>query len=442
MRQAIDLYKNYGIYTNTGKMLPSIIDGLLPVHRRFLLVLHNIASSNKVKTVTANGELLGKYHPHAESTGPAVWAVKNDFAVGYGQWGSNIGIESIDPAAARYTEIKASTYIEKMAMKYINYVKWELNELDFDEPNYIPTQYPFCLIGKEELSTIGFGIKPEFPIYTIKDLNKRLLYLLGKIDKEPTIYPYIPNCEILSSKKDIKKLLTDGEVTLQIRGNYIEDKKHNKIYIKGWAPRTQFEAIYKSISKYKGYDLFDSESVGILDESVAATGTHIRLEILKQRNISEIYDKLKEAVDNALTSNLRYAMYVVDNNEFKLSSVDDMLLKCYEHYKQTYKNYCVHSVKKINEQIFEYDIINKIKPHISTLTVSSSQSIEQTITKLSNLSSTSYDDVKSVIEKYNIKKLLSFKVDKSELLETLKEFKYKLSNLEETVLNEYQQNIV
>ncbi len=439
MRQAIDLYKNYGMYTNTEKMLPSIIDGLLPVHRRMLLVLHNIASTTKVKTVTANGELLGKYHPHAESTGPAVWAVCNDFATGYGQWGSYIGIEEIKPAAARYTSIKASSTIEKMVMKYVNYVQWDLNELDFEEPKYLPTQFPLCLMGKEYLSSIGFGIKTDIPIYEVKDLHKRLLFLLGKIDKEPIISPYIPNCEILSNKKDIKKLLTDGEITLQIKGKYVEDKKNNQIYVLGWKPRKTFETVYKSIARYKSYGLFESESVGILDESNANNGNYIRFEVLKQRNVKETYDKLKEAIDHALTSNLRFAMYVVDETgkNFKLSNVDEMLLTCFKHYKETYQAYCIHSVKKIKDQIDEYEIIKRIKPHVSTLTANAKQDVSTSITKLSQLSGDSEENVKKVIEKYNIKKLLSFDLDKTQLLSELKEFKTKLNNLEEYVLKEY-----
>lgn len=439
MRQAIDLYKNYGMYTNTKKMIPSIIDGLLPVHRRMLLVLHNIASTTKVKTVTANGELVGKYHPHAESVGPAVWAVRNEFAIGYGQWGSYIGIEAIKPAAARYTSIKANPIIEKMVMKYVKYVQWDLNELDFEEPKYLPTQFPLCLIGKEYLSSIGFGIKADIPIYEVKDLYKRLLFLLGKTDKEPIISPYIPNCEILSTKKDIKKLLTDGEVTLQIKGKYIEDKKNNRIYVLGWEPRTKFKTIYKSIARYKSYDLFDSESVGILDESNANNGSYIRFEVLKQRNVKETYDKMKEAIDNALTSNIRFAMYVVDETgkNFKLTNVDEMLLTCFEHYKNTYKKYCTDSVINIKNTVTEYDIINRLKPHISTVTANTKQTIDDSIKKLSKLTGDSEDDIKHIIGKYNIRKLLSINFDKTDLINELKEFKTKLNNLEEYVLKEY-----
>ena len=444
MRKGIDLYKSYGKYTNVNKMLPSIIDGLLPVHRRLIYVLHTIASKSKVKTVTALGELNGKYHPHATSKGPAVWAVSNDFAVGYGQWGSKIGIDAIDAASERYTSIKASPEIEDMALKYVDFVEWYENDVGFQEPKFLPTLFPFCLMGKEELSQIGFGTKPEFPIYTKVDLCKRLLYLLGKTTKSPIIKPYIPNCEILSPTSDIKQLLTTGEVTLTIKGSYIEDPKNNIIYIKGWHPREKFEAIFNKILKNVSKDkengnLFDTNGVVLIDESTVDTGTKIRFEVSRQRNVKEAYNLLKSSIDDALTQKVRYSMYVVDDGAFKIASVDEMLLKCFNHYKSTYEEFCKYTIKKLKERIIEYTNISKIKPHVSNITVKSN--VEDSIKDLSKLSGVSEAEVKVVIEKYNIKKLLSFKSDKTELEQKLKEYEDKFNNLEHSVLSEYKSAI-
>lgn len=442
MRKAIDLYKNYGMYVNTGKMLPSIRDGLLPVHRRMLLVLHNIASTTKVKTVTANGEMLGKYHPHAESSGPAEWAVNNEFAIGYGLWGSNIGIEPIEPAAPRYTSIKSSVFVEKTIMPYIKYVPWNLNELDFEEPEYLPTPFPFCIIGKQEISSMGFGNKAEFPIYTKIDLCRRLLFLLNKTDKDVVIKPYMPNCDILSPKKDIKKLLTGGLVTLKVQGQFKEDEKNGCIYITGWAPRTTFKAIYNKIARYKKYDLFESGSVGMLDESNDKHGNRIRFEVLKQRNVSDTYEKMKEAISESLKDNVRYAMYVVneENDQFKLSNVDEMLLTTYKYYTKAYNDYCTSSINKLNEQLTENANIEKLKPHISAITVKNVD-LDKVIANLSKLSGVSIDDVKYIIEKYHIKKLLSYNTDKTVIQTKLKEFQDKQKHLEKSVLEEYKASL-
>lgn len=465
MRQAIDKYKLYGKYTNTDKMLPSIVDGLLPVHRRVLLVLHNIASNSKVKTATVNGELLGKYHPHADSIGPPAWSVKNEFAIGYGLWGSDIGIEEIPPAAARYTEMKAHPFIENNIMNLVRYVKWEVNELGFEEPIHLPTLFPFCLMGKKELTRIGFGVKTEMPIYSKVDLLKRLLFLLKKTDRNIIIKPIVPDCEIINdNNNELKNLLTKGSCTLKIKGKYTEDQKNNIIYIHGWSPKlksssknkkTSFEGIYenvvKAVSKNKeNGNLFENGGVGIIDESNATNGTKIRFEILKQRNVKDAYNTLKNAIDSTLTSNIRYAMYVVDDIDkssdniedikFKLSSVDEMLLSCYNHYKDTYKKYCEDNIVRLIKRIEENINIEKIKPHISNLNLK--DSIEKNIKQLSDLTKISEEIIYEIVEKYNIKKLLTINTDRSELKEKLSVFKDKLNNLEANVLIEYKNSII
>lgn len=454
MRQAIDKYKLYGKYTNTDKMLPSIVDGLLPVHRRVLVVLHSIASKSKMKTATVIGELVGKYHPHETGIGPATWAVNNQFAIGYGQWGSDIGVEEIEPAASRYTEMKSDPFIEDNVMSLVKYVDWEINEMDFEEPNHLPTMFPFCLMGKKELSMIGFGVKTEFPIYKKIDLLKRLLFLLHKTDKNITIKPDIPNCEILTSIKDLKDLLISGECSVQVKGKYVPDEKNNQIYIYGWNPRTKFETIYNSIinngSKDKNFGhIFDGEGIGYIDESTLKDGTKIRFEVLKQRNVKESYNVLLDAIDKALTSNIRYSMYVVDDCKkatstdeikFKLSSVDEMLLICYNHYKNTYQKYCEDTINRLTKRIEENINIEKIKPHISNVKLT--DSIEINIKYLSKQTGLDESTITELIEKYNIKKLLTINTDRGELNDKLSVFKDKLNNLESNVLLEYKNSIM
>lgn len=432
---AIDCYKTYGNYVNKEKMLPSIIDGLLPVQRRLLLVLHNIASKSEVKTVTANGELLGKYHPHAPSIGPATWAIRNKFAIGGGQWGSTIGIEPTPPSADRYTSIKAHPFIENTAMRYVKHVNWILNELDFQEPEHLPTFFPFCLMGTEELSSIGFGVKADFPIYKTESLYKRLLYLLRKTDRNVIIKPHIPNCDILSSKDVLKDLLTKGEATLSVKGQYTEDKINKTISIHGWSPKSNFENVYKRIGKYN--DLIASNSIAFIDESNEKNGTKIKFEVIKQRNTQEIYNEMKNAIDSALTANVRYSMYVVDENKsFRIASVDEMLLKCYDHYKTTYKKYCAYTKDRYEDQLKEVTIIEKLRPIISELRFKST--IETIISDISKQIKETEDDVKAVIEKYNIKKLLTVKVDKPEIENNINQIVKVINSVESYIIKEYE----
>lgn len=433
LKLAIDSYKNYGTYVNAEKMLPSIIDGLIPVQRRILLVLHQIASKSHVKTVTANGKLIGEYHPHGESIGPASWAVSNNFAIGGGLWGNKIGIEPTRPAAARYTTIKAHPFVESTAMKYIKHVNWDLNELEYSEPDYLPTLYPFCLMGQNEFLSIGFGLKSEIPVYKKSSLHKRLLYLLGK-EKNIIIKPNIPNCDIISNKSELKNLLLNGEAQLTVKGKYKEDIKNKCIYIYGWSPRIiDFKSIYNKIIKYD--EMLNLDNIGFIDES-DEKGTKIKFEVLRQRNTSEIYNKMKEAIDNALISNIRYCIYVVDTNgKFKIASVDEMLLECHKHYKEVYKKYCNHTINKYNETIKEMNIIQKLKPIISEIDLK--YDFDKIINKLAISIKENEDDVKSVINKYSISSLLKFKVDKKDIEDKMNEMIKITKTIDSYILKEY-----
>lgn len=420
-------------------MLPSIIDGLLPVHRRLLLVLHTIASKSEVKTVTVNGELLGKYHAHAPSVGPALWAIQNNFAVGGGNWGSTIGIEPTPPSADRYTTIKAHPFVEATAMKYVKHVNWFLNDIGFQEPEYLPTYFPFCLMGVEKLSQIGFGIKTDHPVYKKESLYKRLLYVLNKTDKNIIIKPNIPNCDILSPSSVLNTLLTTGEATILVKGKYTEDKINKTISIHGWAPGTTFENVYNRIAKYN--DLIISNSIAFIDESNEKNGTKIKFEIIRQRNTQEIYNEMKAAIDKALIYNIRYKMYVVDENKsFRIASVDEMLLKCYEHYKKTYTEYCKYTKLRYEEQFKEICIIEKLKPIISELRLKSD--VEAIITDISKQIKESEGDIKRIIEKYSIKKLLTVKVDKPEIQNNINQIVKVMAHIESYIIKDYENSVI
>lgn len=438
MENIIKYYKTYVDYSNKQKMLPSEVDGCLISHRRMLLTLHNIASNKFVKSAEVLGTMMSRYHPHASADSVAETLVQNGIAEGSGSWGTTIGIEKIGAAAPRYTKMKSSKRIENLVFKFINSVEYIDNELDNKEPKFLSAQFPLCLLYKNELVMIAAGFKTEIPTYEQKDLYKRLLYLLdNKNNKEPIIKPYIYNCNILSSKKDLKKILTDGEGKIDIQGIYKENKSNNTIYIKGWNPRVGFQSILNKINKYNNYNLLNNEMIGFIDESTQNIGTNIKFEVLKQRNTSDIYDKMKEAIDESLKATISYNIYVVTKDDkVILSNVDNMLLSAYNHFKTTFKKDCENSIESINNKINEFNIINTIRPYISDAIKLSTE--DKMIEYISKKSKVSIENIKEVIDKYKIRKLLTISLDITDLNNKLNEYENKLKNLEKSVLEEYK----
>jgi DNA gyrase/topoisomerase IV subunit A len=209
-------YKQYGQYSNY-RNFPMITDGLKPVERRVLLSAYKIAREKLVKSRQVDAYTIGHYHPHGETYGTIVTLVRQDMLIGQGNFGCNVGQEVEPPAAPRYTECKSSPKVLEMAFKYVKYVEWVDTELGSREPKYLPTMFPFCLMGNDYTQGIGFGYKTVIPCYHMKDLKKRLMWLLGVRKTEPIIKPKT-DCKITGDDKVLKELLTTGIAKINVEG--------------------------------------------------------------------------------------------------------------------------------------------------------------------------------------------------------------------------------
>ena len=431
------LYCNYGLYVNRHKMLPSSVDGLIPIWRRILLATHEVAKKDYVKTVLMIGHCIGHYHPHTEAIqGSIQMLVLNGFLDGGGSWGSKYGIEPLGCAAPRYTSVRSNEVIEELALKYVDYVDWVEEELQ-PEPKILPTMIPICLFTKHEFNMIAFGFKTEIPSYNLTDLIKRLLYLLDKGDKI-IIRPTVPNCTVTSNDSTVEKLLTTADKnTIDIVGKYTTDPNNFRVFIHGWSPRIGFDTLFNKIDNYKKWGLFASGDVSWIDESNKKVGTKIRLEVAKARNRPAIYDKLLEAVKDRLTAKLNYSIYAVNpNGDVVLTTVDEMLLNAYNYYKDTLVVYYKKQIENMKINIDETKIIVAIRPHMK---VSLAQETpKEMIEKLAELTKYDVVSIDQVISKYRIKKLMTVKVELNEMINKLNEYKSALDNIDEIAIQDYR----
>ncbi|MCK5016479.1 MAG: hypothetical protein KAS32_05335 [Candidatus Peribacteraceae bacterium] len=431
------LYASYGNYVIKAKMIPNIIDGLLPVQKRILLTAHTIARTSFVKTAKILGENMARWHPHAEALGTVMWCVHNGFMIGDGQWGSKTGTEEIGCAAPRYTNVKASPLIEELAFKLVKHVEWVEEELDL-EPKVLPTMLPFCLMPKYEVSSIAFGFRTDIPNYHPKDLIKRLQYLLGK-RKKITIKPNISGCTILSDNKTCEKLLKTGKGTIELHGNFDVDKKNKCVYIYGWNPRIKFETLFGRIDKYNKWGLISNGDIGYIDETEESK-TKIKFEVAKQRNTEIIFDKLVEAITESMKVSLNYNIIAVDNDgELQFPSVDTMLIGTYKHYKEILEKSFKASITDINTKISELNIIESIRPHIGESKVLKEKDVDKVCKILQKLTGVNQDAIKDVISKYMIRKLLTVSTDTAELKAELKELKKAVDNIDAVCNSKYKE---
>lgn len=422
------LYKDYGQYSNWRSM-PLDIDGLKPVERRVLLSAYKIAREKFVKSRQVDAYTIGHYHPHGSTYGTIVQLVRQGFLIGQGNFGTNIGVEPVGPAADRYTECQMHPKTVEMAFKYVDYVDWFESELGDKEPTYLPSMFPVCLMGIEYTQGIGFGYKTVIPCYDIKDLYQRLLWLLNIRKRKPIISP-ITDCEIVSPPEIVEELLITGSAKIDVKGSIEVNPRNNTVTLNSWPPGKRFETILNKFSTE-----LDSGMVGFTDLSV--NKTKIVFEVLRERNRDKIFNDFVIKMNEVINGTISFETTVVDiNHRVLVKPIDKMLLDTFNMFTDVNKNMLVNEIEKVNDKITEYTILEQIKPVIAD-GISKKMIPNQIIELIEKQTGVSPEISKELMSKYKISKLLSISMDTETLAEKKTLLQTNLSNIKEFVLQQY-----
>jgi DNA gyrase subunit A len=169
-------YIDYSMSVIVSRALPDVRDGLKPVHRRVLFGMQDLGVySNRgfKKSARIVGEVLGKYHPHGDSSVydamvrmAQQWSLRYPLVNGQGNFGS---IDGDSPAAMRYTEARLERIAEEtMADLDKNTVDFQLNFDDtLEEPIVLPTKIPLLLVNGA--SGIAVGMATNMPPHNLSD---------------------------------------------------------------------------------------------------------------------------------------------------------------------------------------------------------------------------------------------------------------------------------
>lgn len=235
-------YLDYAMSVITARALPDVRDGLKPVHRRILYAMHEAGltvSAKTRKSATVVGDVLGKYHPHGDtSVYDAMVKLAQDFTtrypliIGQGNFGS---IDGDPPAAYRYTEAKMSRLagemlkdIEKETVSFVP---------NFDntkqEPTVLPATAPNLLLN----GTLGIavGMASNIPPHNLREVCEASIHLIENPDATTEDLmkfvqgPDFPTGCIAFNAKDIAHAYTTGRGPVVVRGDaeIVEDKKGN-----------------------------------------------------------------------------------------------------------------------------------------------------------------------------------------------------------------------
>lgn len=188
-------YLDYAMSVIVSRALPDVRDGLKPVHRRILYMMHKQGFSSAarfVKSARVVGDVLGKLHPHGDSSVyEAMVRLAQEFSMRYplikgqGNFGS---IDGDPPASMRYTEVKLNKIAEEMLLDIEKQTVTMRDNFDatFQEPEYLPAKLPnLLLMGSEG---IAVGMATKIAPHNLSELIDAVIHMIDKAALDAPAY--------------------------------------------------------------------------------------------------------------------------------------------------------------------------------------------------------------------------------------------------------------
>jgi DNA gyrase subunit A len=227
-------YIDYSMSVIVSRALPDVRDGLKPVHRRVLygmLDLGVMSNRPHKKSARIVGEVLGKYHPHGDSSVydtmvrmAQPWSLRYPLVDGQGNFGS---IDGDNPAAMRYTEARLRKIAEEMLADL------EKETVDFrpnfdeslEEPSVLPAKIPQLLVNGA--SGIAVGMATNMPPHNLTEvINGTIAYIDNREIDVAGLMQYVkapdfPTGGIIYGYEGVKEALETGRGRVMMRGKAI-----------------------------------------------------------------------------------------------------------------------------------------------------------------------------------------------------------------------------
>ena len=299
-------YIDYAMSVIVARALPDVRDGLKPVHRRILYAMQEAGmGSGKPykKSARIVGEVLGKYHPHGDSSVyDAIVRMAQDFSMrymladGHGNFGSVDG----DPAAAmRYTEVRMSKISELMLQdidkETVDFVPNYDESLK--EPSVLPSKFPQLLVNGT--SGIAVGMATNIPPHNMREVIDGTLMLIDNPDTtiEELMMaikgPDFPTAGLILGKEGIKQAYMTGRGIIKMRANaHIETMSNGK-------PRIVVTELPYQVNKARLIEKIaqlvrDKQIEGITDlrDESDRNGMHIVIDLRRDANANVILNQL------------------------------------------------------------------------------------------------------------------------------------------------------
>ncbi|MDR0564086.1 MAG: DNA topoisomerase IV subunit A, partial [Azoarcus sp.] len=227
-------YLSYAMSVVRARALPQVEDGLKPVQRRILFAMNEmrlLATARHVKSARVVGDVIGKYHPHGDSSVyDAMVRVAQDFSLRYplvdGQ--GNFGSRDGDSAAAmRYTECRLTPIAELLLSEIDRGTVDFVPNYDgaFKEPQLLPARLPFVLLNGA--SGIAVGMATEIPPHNLNETASAAIFLIRNPQATlDDILAFLPGPDfpgggqIISPPQTLRDAYASGRGSLRLRARW------------------------------------------------------------------------------------------------------------------------------------------------------------------------------------------------------------------------------
>ena len=394
-------YIDYSMSVIVSRALPDVRDGLKPVHRRVLYGMHELgirSNSSYKKSARIVGEVLGKYHPHGDSSVydtmvrmAQSWSLRYLMVDGQGNFGS---IDGDSPAAMRYTEARMKKISEDM-MADIDKDTVE-HQLNFDdtlkEPTVLPTRVPNLLVNGA--SGIAVGMATNMPPHNLSEIVDGTIAYIDNIEisieelMQFVKAPDFPTGGIIYGYDGVKEAFESGRGRVVIRGKAeIEEINGKECIVVTEIP---FQ-VNKSEMIRKTAELVNDKKIegisNIRDES-------------DRKGMRVVYILKRDAIPNivlnmlykytALQSSFSVNNIALVNGRPKMLNLKDMISHFVNHRHEIVTRRAKYELKKAEE-----------RAHILEGMIIASDNIDEVISLIK--SSNNAEEAKSkLIEKFNL----------------------------------------
>lgn len=336
-------YLQYSLSVNVGRAIPDVRDGLKPCNRRILYAMRQLGlmkSRPHMKSARVVGEVIGKYHPHGDSSVyDTLVRMAQDFSMrmplidGQGNFGS---IDGDPPAAYRYTECRMERFTEEL-----------LSDIDKDtvnmiptfdenttEPEVLPAKFPNLLVNGS--MGIGVGMATNIPPHNLGEVIDATIHLLENPSASVRDLmkflpgPDFPTGAIICGLDPIRSLYETGHGVIKVRAKaeIIEQNGKEIIIVKEIPYAVNKEMMVKKIAEL----VKDKKITGISDlrdETSLRTGIRIVIEIKRGAMASVVLNQLY--AHTQMESILGCQLLVVDHNRPRTMNLAQILQAFVDH---------------------------------------------------------------------------------------------------------------